>query len=175
MAKIDERYKRGKIYTIRCKYDDELIYVGSTINTLAKRMGQHRGASIKKATCLYNVVCSDWDNWYIELYENYACNNKEELFKKEGEVIREISTINNKIAGRTPKEYKQDNREKIRERDKQYYQDNKEYFIKKSKEYRLANPNKIAEKTICNICSCEVTKYGLKKHKKTKKCKSVQS
>ena len=25
----------------------------------------------------------DWDNWYIELYENFPCNNKEELNKRE--------------------------------------------------------------------------------------------
>jgi hypothetical protein len=25
---------------------------------------------------LYIEVNDDWDNWYIELYENYPCNNK---------------------------------------------------------------------------------------------------
>ena len=48
MTSIDERYKRGKIYTIRCKYDDSLIYVGSTIQPLSVRMGAHRSIKEKK-------------------------------------------------------------------------------------------------------------------------------
>ena len=39
----------------------------------------------------------------IELFENFPCNSKEELNKKEGQIIREIGTINKQIAGRTYK------------------------------------------------------------------------
>ena len=35
-------YSKGKIYTIRNKNDPSLIYVGSTIQSLAKRLGEHR-------------------------------------------------------------------------------------------------------------------------------------
>ena len=38
MDNIDERYKRGKIYIVKCKYDDSLKYVGSTIRTLNIRL-----------------------------------------------------------------------------------------------------------------------------------------
>jgi hypothetical protein len=188
MAEIDERYKRGKIYTIRCRYDDSLIYVGSTINTLAKRIGCHR---TDKKCSLYKYVDGDWKNWYIELYEEYPCNNKQILEKREGEVIREIGNINNVIAGRTPKEYYQDNREKIAEQRKEYYQDNrdkiaekkKEYYqanseimLEKQKEYKQANSDKIAEykneKIRCDICGCESARNHLKKHQRTKKCMS---
>ena len=31
-------YKQGKIYTVRCKTDDTLIYVGSTTQPLSERM-----------------------------------------------------------------------------------------------------------------------------------------
>jgi len=102
MEKIDERYKRGKIYTIRCRNDDTLIYVGSTIQKLSRRIALHR----QDKTCSLNQkVDGDWDNWYIELYEEYPCNNIEELNKREGEVIREVATINKKISGRSKKEY----------------------------------------------------------------------
>ena len=198
MAGIDERYKRGKIYTIRCRYDDTLIYVGSTIDTLAKRMGNHRRMSLKHKISLYNIVENDWDNWYIELYENYPCNNKQELEKREGELIREISTINKNIVGRTPKEYKQDNKEQIKEQRKQYHNNNKKNFNEKSrnyyynnkekmqennkkwkednkehtkksfKNYYQNNREKILEKVKCNICGCEVV--VLKRHQQSKKC-----
>jgi hypothetical protein len=143
MGEIDERYKRGKIYTVRCRYDDSLIYVGSTINLLAKRMGMHR----RDKTCsLYKQVDGDWNNWYIELYEEFPCNNKQLLQKREGEVIREIGTINNKIAGRTVKEYYIDNREKKIEKAKEYYEANKEILNQKAKEYYEANKEELKEK-----------------------------
>ena len=159
MAKIDERYKRGQIYTIRCRYDDDMIYVGSTINTLAKRMCNHHNTSVKRATSLYHVVQGDWDNWYIELYEEYPCDNKEQLEQREGQVIREIATINKIIVGRT---------------DKEYYQDNREKRLEQQKEYHLNNRGKILERMLekitCNICGCETSKCHLKRHQRTKKC-----
>ena len=121
MAEIDERYKRGKIYTIRCRDDDGLIYVGSTIQSLAKRIASHRK---DKKCSLYQFVDGDWSNWYIELYEDYPCDNKEQLIKREGELIREIATINKCIAGRDMKQYYKDNRDNIIEQNKQYYLNN---------------------------------------------------
>ena len=47
MAEIDERYKRGMIYTIRNIKDDTMIYVGSSINNLSKRFCHHKGACNK--------------------------------------------------------------------------------------------------------------------------------
>ncbi|MFN9909734.1 MAG: GIY-YIG nuclease family protein [bacterium] len=35
-------YLQGKIYTIRCKTDNTLIYVGSTTQSLSMRMAGHR-------------------------------------------------------------------------------------------------------------------------------------
>ena len=156
MAEIDERYKRGKIYTIRCRYDDTLIYVGSTIDTLAKRMGGHRDKPrINRCTSLYEYVNGDWNNWYIELYENFPCNNRQELERREGQVIREIATINKCIAGRKAKEYYQDNIEKR----KKYLNDNKDEIAKKR-----------GEIIKCNICGCEITRSHIKRHQQSKKC-----
>ena len=112
-------YNNGKIYTIRCRTDDSLIYVGSTIQSLAKRWGTHKVDSIKekqKNRLIYTTINNDWDNWYIELYENYSCKNKEELCKKEGEIIRLIGTLNGRIEGRTWEKWYEDNREKLNEK-----------------------------------------------------------
>ena len=46
------------------------------------------------------------EHYYIELIENFPCNNIEECRKKEGECIRELGTLNKLIAGRTNQEYK---------------------------------------------------------------------
>jgi len=58
---------------------------------------------------------------YIELIEAYPCNNKEELCKREGEVMRATeNTVNKQLAGRTQKQYNKDNKEAIVIRKKQY-------------------------------------------------------
>ena len=143
MDKIDERYKRGKIYTIRCKYDDDLIYVGSTIQPLSKRMWGHRW---DKNCSLYQYVNGDWDNWYIELYEEYPCNNKSCLEKREGEVIRLIGTINKYITGRTKKEWNEDNKDKVVKYKKEWYESNKDKIVEHKKVYYESNKDIIIEK-----------------------------
>ena len=109
-------YGKGKIYTIRCRTDDTLIYVGSTVQPLSKRLGNHKADS-KREKCknylIYKTINGDWNNWHIELHSLYPCNSKEELERKEGEIIRLIGNLNSKIAGRTPKEYREDNKEKV--------------------------------------------------------------
>ena len=105
-------YSKGVIYTIRNKNDATKIYVGSTSQPLYKRFHQHKINCKKESNMnikLYVEVANDWTNWYIELYENYSCNNKNELCKREGEVIREIGTLNNRIEGRDSKQYYIDN------------------------------------------------------------------
>jgi hypothetical protein len=158
-------YSNGKIYSVRFYDNDKLIYIGSTIQTLAKRFGKHK--NLLKCS-LYQYIQNNYNGefkcCYIELLEYYKCNDKNELNKKEGETIRQYIAdnnyivINKNIAGRDNKEYYQDNADKIKEKTKQYYQDNadkiKEYHkqfyqdnadnIKdKSKQYRQDNADKI--------------------------------
>ena len=46
-------YSKGKIYTIRCRTDETLIYVGSTIQPLNRRFSKHKTEykSNKKNKC----------------------------------------------------------------------------------------------------------------------------
>jgi len=114
-------YQNGKIYTIRCRSDDALIYVGSTTRALSQRMTEHRSNCKLGCSCsLYKyIVNDDWSEWYIELVQNFPCNSKEELEKREGEIIRQIAAINNRIAGRSQKDYQKDNTDKIKEYQKE--------------------------------------------------------
>ena len=182
MAEIDERYKRSMIYTIRNIKDDTMIYVGSSINNLSKRFNNHKVAcEAGQSVSLYSYIeNNDWTDWYIELYENCPCNNRKELNRREGEVIREIGTINKCIAGRTIKEYYEDNPEylkkyykdnadKIKEKVKTYYKDNADKINEKNKKYYK---DKIKEKVCCNICGAFSLKSNLERHQKSKKCMS---
>ena len=144
----DNKYKNGKIYTIRCKTDNNLIYVGSTIeNRLSARFGKHK---YQKGCYLYKFINTPenktlWDDWYIELYEEYPCENKMQLVKRENEIIRNVATIN-KIGYRTEesikeyyKEYTEKNKDKIKERNKIYVENNRDKILQKKSEYNEAN------------------------------------
>jgi hypothetical protein len=139
-------YSNGKIYTIRNRNDDTKIYVGSTIQSLAVRFAGHKRDSQRYMKYkLYVEVHNDWDNWYIELYENYQCNNREELHKREGEIIRLIGTLNMVIAGRDKTQYRIENSDKMKEYQKQYRIENVERIKEEKQQYYMENTDKIKE------------------------------
>ena len=103
----NKNYQNGKIYGIRNNVDED-IYVGSTTQTLSKRMAKHRIDMIgnKKDRKLYSKMNElGVENFYIELIENCPSENLEQLRKREGHHIREIGTLNSLIAGRSKKEW----------------------------------------------------------------------
>ena len=188
---MDNKYKNGKIYTIRYKNDDSLIYVGSTVQPLYKRFAVHKSHSkepVNENRLLYSKMKeTDINDWYIELYEDYSCERKEQLTQREGQVIREIGTLNKEIAGRTKQEYYQDNKEHILEKNKKYFQANKEHILEKNKEYFQTNKEPILERNkvyketnkekmksyVCEHifceCGCSIRRDSIARHKQTLK------
>ncbi len=157
-------YSRGKIYTIRCRTDDTLIYVGSTIESrLSARFCKHKSQPHCSLSQFINNPENNtsWDNWYIELHEEFPCEHKMQLIKRENEIIREIATIN-KIGYRTEemkkeqeKNYRATNKEKISLRSKEYREDNKEHINEVKALYRSSNRQKLNEQ--------EKERYQMKK------------
>jgi hypothetical protein len=117
-------YKNGKIYKIWSPQGDE-IYIGSTIQPLYKRFHHHKTTR----ECSSKILFEKYDDVRIELIECVPCDNKEQLNKKEGEYIRKLDCINRNIAGRTFKEYRENNKEKINEYAKEYRENNKEKIL----------------------------------------------
>ena len=76
---------------------------------------------------------TDIKDWYIELYENFPCENNELLLKREGEVIRDIGILNKVVSGRKLKQWYQDNKEKILNYQREYKEINKEQIKEKNK------------------------------------------
>ena len=145
-------YSKGQIYSIRFYDNDNLIYIGSTIQPLAKRFGAHKN---NNECSLYQYIQENFNGnfkcCYIELIEIFECNNKNELDKKEGEVIRQYKAdnnyivINKYIAGRDNKQYYQENADKIKEHQKQYYQENADKIKEQQKQYYQENVDKIKQ------------------------------
>jgi len=88
-----------------------------------------------------------FDDNYIELLKEYPCDNRMQLEKREGELIRQFKNdlVNLSIAGRTNKEYYIDNKDTKSEYIKKYYIDNKDTISEKNKIYQINNKDAIAE------------------------------
>ena len=132
------KYNNASIYTIRNRKDESLIYVGSTIGAIHKRLSVHKSSCKQgKPVSLYShIIDNDWTDWYIELYEKVNCNDREELCRREGQVIRDIGTINKNVAGRTNKESKTRWRKANPEYMKQWCETNPEYMKEYSRRKR---------------------------------------
>ena len=114
-------YQKGKVYAIRSPHTDD-EYIGSTILKLCQRMSGHRRDAKREVKCNSRLIIEAGDA-YIELIEEYPCDNIEQLRRREGEIIRSRpNCINSYVAGRTKKEYVEENKELVKERTRAYRQ-----------------------------------------------------
>jgi hypothetical protein len=120
-------YQNGKVYSIRSRSNLDLVYIGATTQPLSVRFGEHKKLSNK--TSSKQII--DLGDAYIELIENYSCNSREELLKREGEIIRSMECVNKVIPCRTHQEYYLDNKEVLLEKKRQYYIDNADIINEK--------------------------------------------
>ena len=108
-------YQKGKIYKLYSP-SKNLVYYGSTIKSLSQRLANHTYEYRTKTDrlCQGHLVL-ECDDYKIELVEDFPCNNKQQLERKEGEYIKNNECVNKYVAGRTKKEWNLDNKEKINE------------------------------------------------------------
>ena len=142
-------YQHGKIYKIVCNNSGKQYIGSTTLKYLSSRLAQHKVDS-KRNKIMTSREIIEGGNYSIILVELFPCNSKDELIKRERYYIETLECVNKCIPGRTDKEYREANKEKIKqyreankeyikEKNKEYYQANKEYIDKKNKEYREAN------------------------------------
>ena len=124
-------YQKAKIYKLWSP-SKKLVYYGSTTQTLSQRLAEHISKKKNKTETCNSHLVLECDDYKIELLEEYPCNNKQQLCRKEGEYIKNNNCVNNRIAGRTNNEYQKDNKKKCDEIKKKYRDNHKE----KIKEYR---------------------------------------
>jgi len=177
---IINKYHNGKIYTIRSHQTDK-FYIGSTTNALHKRLYHHRCVfkkfqNEKKYSKVSSFEIIKFDDNYIELLEDFKCENKNQLEKREGELIRlhKDKCVNICIAGRTDKQYQIDNAEKLAK----YRKDNAEKIAIYKAKYRIDNIEKIAiyqKQPYKCACGSEIRTSDKSQHMKTIKHKNYIS
>ena len=145
-------YENGKIYRIVGNVQNSKCYIGSTVQPLSKRMGGHRGDykrfqdRLKTKTMSFDLFDEyGIENCSIILIENYPCETKEELLKRERYWIETTECVNKIVPTRTIQEYQQENKEKIKEYQKKYQKENKEILKEYRKEYRQENKEILKE------------------------------
>ncbi len=145
-------YKKAKIYKIVSDSHPELVYYGSTCQTLSSRLVGHRVAHNRfvQGTRKHAITSSKLlalTDYKIILVEDCPCERKEQLIQKEAEYIRNNECVNKVIPGRTSAEWYEDNKESSLERQNKYDNEHKE----QRKKYR--DDNKISGRYPCLLCS----------------------
>jgi hypothetical protein len=176
---MENKYADTKIYKLECP--DGFYYYGHTTNTLSYRKGGHKSDSKKSRNSnspLYKHIenCKiDWKDIKMILIENYPCNSKDEARAKENEYIvkfkNNIKCLNyhhSFLSKEAEVEYRNEyNKKKGVENQQRYREANQE----KVKAYYEANKQKMllrnAEIIPCPICSKELRRDSMSKHKKS--------
>tara|TARA_R100000951_G_scaffold94688_1_gene83492 strand:+ start:14 stop:550 length:537 start_codon:yes stop_codon:yes gene_type:complete len=166
MPRVPTDYSQTCIYKLVHKddIDNENIYIGSTTN-FRHRKNTHKSSCNCESSKEYNNAKyqfirenGGWDNWIMVEVEKYPCNDKREAEARERYWVEYYkSNLNRCIPTRTSKQYHQDNRDMILERNKQHYQENRDKILKYQK-----------EKITCE-CGCVLNRKVISAHRKTVK------
>jgi len=135
--------------------NDDMIYIGST-EDIKDRMRKHKCSCNNINDYRYNCKVykyirdnGGWDEWKYEIIDEVEVALRNDARIYEGEYIIKydaINKLNDRVAGRTNKEYKkqnyQRNKEDILQKSKEKYHQNKE----QKKEYYQQNKEQIKQK-----------------------------
>ena len=152
-------YGKGKIYKIVNDVDDK-IYVGSTCVQLSVRKAKHKDMSKrfpKRRLYSHIIDIGGWDHVDIILIENFPCDTKEQLHKRERYHIESLkSELNHQIPTRTMKEfnatdkrkeermvYAEKNKDNIKKYKAEYYKKNKKEINQRKKKQYEENKEEI--------------------------------
>lgn len=143
-AEVTEKiYPIGRVYKMT---SGGLVYIGSTKNTLAQRLREHR-SDFKRHQNGTKAYISSFELFQgdggviIELLEEYTDITKAELHKRERYFIENSECVNAAIPYRSKAEHA----EIAKLNKKAYHEENKEHLAKKAKEYQQLHRAHIAE------------------------------
>ena len=102
-------YSKSIIYKLCCKDTNvKDIYVGSTCNFTARKSKHKQNTKNRTDVKVYKFIKEngEWSNWDMIMIEEFSCDNKRQLEKKEREWIENLKpTLNILIPTRTKEEY----------------------------------------------------------------------
>jgi hypothetical protein len=152
----EKKFPSAVVYVLQCI--DNYYYIGSTINHPRYRLNNHKKDSIAfPDRHVYKHINSiGWENVHLDIVEEYPCDTKEELHKREDECIKQslndMYCLNYNRACVSKEEHRENmtnyylaNREKIIEQHREYIKTNKEKVEAYHANYRIENAAERAE------------------------------
>ena len=111
----------------------------------------------KRLLCTSREIVK-FDDAKIILIEMFPCGSKAELFARERYWIEILNCVNKIVPGRSDKEYREDNKERISKNQKLYRERNIAKLSKYSKIYRKTNKEAIRQHELKKeVCDCGKT------------------
>jgi len=170
-------YNNTVIYKI-INYDlPEFVYVGHTTN-FTKRKQHHKEGTYSETSPKYNRLVYKtirengvWGDWKMIIIKEFPCENRRQAEAEEDKYMMELKcTLNTIRASRNQKQYRIDNKERLKEygleyrennkdaaneRSKEWYKNNTEMKKEYDKQYKKDNSEKIkARKSKTFTCEC---------------------
>lgn len=154
----------GRIYTITSSETD-VVYIGSTITTLSRRLEKHRSDYRRYLNNKGNYITSfelvKYADATIELVEERLFADMSEMHRLEGEHIGNADNcVNKMICGRDMKAYKHT-----------HYVDQIDKYKERAKMWHERNRNKVYERRSqvieCPVCSNSYTYGNRSRHVKS--------
>jgi len=173
------KYNHGKIYKL--VDSSGFYYVGSTCNSLSKRLSEHKATSKRDSNRKVYKQITNWNDIIIVLIVEVNVVNKEQLLRAENEYIdrNDPFCLNSFKAFSTEDEKQQysqqyyiANKDKLQKHQKQYYSENKKEILQRNQKYHNENKDKINDRKrqlIKCICGLEITKSNFKQHTRSQK------
>ena len=149
-------YTKGKIYRLVCNTTGQQ-YIGSTTQSLSQRLGGHKKdykcfLTGKKTNQVSSFSILSENNCEMILIEDFPCENKNLLERRERYFIETMKCVNKVKPARTKEElkeydqkYRQKNQEKIKEQVQKYNQEHKEEIKEYIQKYQQEHKEKIKE------------------------------
>jgi hypothetical protein len=180
-------YENGKIYKIVCDSTGK-VYIGSTCTMLCQRLAQH--VNLYKCNisneCITKHGCASFEiiknnNYKIILLENYSCNNKEELMKKEREYFDKLECVNRYRPAvpyaeklQLAKKYKDTHKNEIKIWEQTVHREKRNEITKKYHKVHFEQIKARETKNIiCDYCKCQFQFRNRSRHEKTAKHQSA--
>jgi adenylate kinase family enzyme len=160
------KYQKGKIYKITDTSYSK-CYIGSTTESLAQRMARHRKIyGLERRQCSAALLFDEFgvENCKIELVEEFPCENREQLRKREGFHIQDTVCVNKNFAGRSRSEYCEANKDQINKNRREYYHANKEALTQRRHDYEVANKEKLTARSL-QYCEANRDKIAERRHR----------
>lgn len=169
----------GYVYNLKNEINNEIIYIGSTID-IKRRFNHHKSDTYNKNSKCYHYKIYKYireigfENISINKEEMLIYTDRTELFKLEDTYIKKYESLNNennavfdkneyykKYKKEYVKKYRENNKEKIKKNRKEYCERNKDRI----KEYNKEKIKKKKNRFLCEICNYHsYNKNNLSRH-----------